>query len=490
VDARVIEVAVGVLAVGGWFALYGALLVITRPRGVRPAPATQDLGPEPPAVASLVGNGWDLTEDAAEATLLDLGARGWYEFRQPAADPTHTTVHMLQSTPTGLLPYERRVYDRVAAVAVGGVVPLTALTFRDPKQAQSWWKHLRGEIIDDARSRGLSRRRLSPTHVGILTAGAAVAATVVALAVAHNVFRGDVQGEDEDPIGAVLAAGFVTFAILTAIGGRNVGERDTPAGREAAARWLGVRGWLRAHEAFAELPPSAVAVWDRYLGYGAALGTTRVASAVIDLGMGNRRRVWSSFGGTWHRVRVSYPRFWPRYGRPVHILLLRAALALAAGIALVRWWRPLVADLSDLDQVRGVAGPVSTLGFLLGVALLAYATYVVVRVLIDAIAPRRLTGQVLWVEVWRQTSGNNDSAPRPWLAYLAVDSGPSDRTTAWGLPYEMVGRCDTGDTVTMTVRRWSRRVTDLTVTDLTPAAAAPRPPADPPDPASIMKLTS
>jgi hypothetical protein len=468
-DARVIEVAVGALAVGGWFGLYGGLLVVTRPRGVRAEPATQELGAEPPAVVSLVGNGWDLTEDAAEATLLDLGSKGLLEFRQPAADPTHTTVHMLQSSPAGLLPYERRVYDRVAAAAVGGVVPLTALTFRDPKQAQSWWKSLRGEIIADARSRGLSQRRFSRTHVGILTAGAAIAATVVALAVARNVFRGD----EEDPIGAVLAAGFVTFAVLTAVAGRNVGERDTPAGREAAARWLGVRAWLRAHDAFAELPPSAVAVWDRYLGYGAALGTTRVASAVIDLGMGNRRRVWSSYGGTWHRVRVSYPRFWPRYGRPAFDLVLRAALALAAGFVLVRWWRPLIADLSDLEPVEMVAGPASRLGFFLGVALLAYGTYVVVRVLIDAIFPLRLTGQVLWVEVWRQTSGSNNSAPRPWLAYLAVDSGPSDRTTAWGLPYEMVGRCDTGDAVSFTVRRWSRRITDLTLTPSSDPTAPP-----------------
>ena len=83
---------------------------------------------------------------------------------------------------------------------------------------------------------------------------------------------------------------------------------DKQAGREVAARWLGVKGWLRNTEAFADLPPSAVAVWDRYLSYGDALGVTRVCSAVIDLGMGDRKRVWSSFGGTWHRVRVQYPR--------------------------------------------------------------------------------------------------------------------------------------------------------------------------------------
>jgi hypothetical protein len=36
---------------------------------------------------------------------------------------------------------------------------------------------------------------------------------------------------------------------------------------------------------------------------------------VIDLGAGSRRRVWSSSGGTWHQVRVRYPRFWLRHGR-------------------------------------------------------------------------------------------------------------------------------------------------------------------------------
>ena len=473
----IIETVLIGLALGGWFALYGVLWLVTRPRGITPAPATQDLGPEPPAVASLVGGGWDLSEDAAEATLLDLGARGVFEFRQPADDPTHTTVHIVQSNPAGLLPYERRVFDRVAGLASGGLVPLTALTFRDPKKAQAWWKGLRGEIIADARTRGLSRRRFSPTHIGILGFGAAIAAVLVAVAVAHHVFRGD----EEDPLGTVLVAGFMTFGALSAIAGLNIGERDTPAGREAAARWLGVRNWLRAHDSFAELPPSAVAVWGGYIGYGAALGTTRVASAVIDLGMGSRRRVWSSFGGTWHRVRVSYPRFWPRYGRPAPMLVTWAVLALVAGALLVRWWRPVIAEVTGADGItdglasteslRAIGRVVSTVGFLIGLVLLAYAAYTIVRVIIDAVAPLNLTGQVLWVQVWRQKRKSQDGPSVPWLAYLAIDSGPSDRTTAWGLPYEMVGRCDTGDTVTVTVRRWSRRVMTLT-----PASSGSEPP--------------
>jgi len=465
----VIEVGLGALSVGAWLGLYAVMLLVTRPRGVAAAPATQDLGDEPPAVASLVGNGWDLTEDAAEATLLDLGGRDILEFRQPANDPTHTTVHILQSNPTGLLPYERRVFDRVSGLAVGGLLPLTALTFRDQKQAQAWWKGLRGEVVADARARGLSQRRFGRTQIAILTAGAAVAAAGIAVAVGHYAFRGD----DDDPIGTIIAAGVVGFLVLAGIGGRNVGERDTPAGREAAARWLGVKAWLRAHDSFAELPPSAVAVWDRYLGYGAALGATRVSSRVIDLGMGNRRLVWSSFGGTWHRVRVRYPKFWPRYGRPVPILVLRAVLALAVGYALVRWWRPAISELSDLDSVRRFAGPLSPAGFALGVGLLGYGAYAIVRVVVDAIVPVRLTGQVLWIEVWRQTARKEDSPPKPWLHYIAIDDGRSDRTVAWGLPSDYALVCDTGQTVTVTIRRWSRRVVALTTAPPSLPPAAP-----------------
>src|SRR6185369_11853959 len=152
------------------------------------------------------------------------------------------------------------------------------------------------------------------------------------------------------------------------------------------------------NDGFTDLPPSAVAVWDRYLGYGAALGTTRVASAVIDMGMGNRRRVWSSFGGTWHRVRISYPRFWPRYGLPWGKLVFRAVLAGLLGAVLVKYWRPGLAKLSTVDFVHGslydkVAALIGPIGYEAGFVLLAYAAYVLLRVVIDAAAPKRVTGQ-------------------------------------------------------------------------------------------------
>src|SRR4051794_25293119 len=88
--------------------LLGLMLLATRPRTPRAEPATQDLGPEPPAVVSLLVAGWDLSEDAAESTLLDLAARGILEFRQPGNDPRQTTVHLRGTAPPDLNPYERR----------------------------------------------------------------------------------------------------------------------------------------------------------------------------------------------------------------------------------------------------------------------------------------------------------------------------------------------------------------------------------------------
>jgi len=456
---HVLGVLIAVAALGGWFALYGLALLLTRPARPEPLPATQDLGrdPEPPAVVSLLANYWELTEDAGEATLLDLGARRILEFRQPAADARQTTVHVTVADPAGLTPYERRVFDRVAGIAVGGVVPLTALTFRDQAAAAGFAKRLRAEVIADARARGLSRRRLSPAVVTALSVAAAVTGAALAAAVLVGT---DLRHTD---VRAVLGAWVVGWGLLSGLAGRSHGERDTPAGRAAAARWLGVKTWLRNTEAFGDLPPAAVAVWDRYLAYGAAVGATRVSSAVIDLGMGNRRKVWSSYGGTWRPVRMRYPSWWPRYGKPAPPVIFRGLLAGFAGVLLLRYWAGLATDRLTGTAAGALADPVRLGGLALGLVLTGFGLYLVVRMVIDLAAPASITGQVLWQQVWRSTSAGSDSPSRPLLHYLAVDDGTADRTTAWALPQELAGRCADGDTVTISVRRWTRRVGAVTV---------------------------
>ncbi|WP_238015798.1 DUF2207 domain-containing protein [Dactylosporangium sp. AC04546] len=455
--ALLVEFGIVVAGIGLWFVAFWGALLFTRPRPITAAPPTQDFGgAEPPAVVSLITGRWELTEDAAESTLIDLAARRNLEFRQPGNDPLQTTIHVRESRPSGLNRYETMIFERVQRLAVGGSVPLTALTFRDPAEATSWGKRLNAAIVADARSRGLSRRRFSPTVVAALTIVAALPSIAAGLAVYLHSQRDPTSDE-----GAWIAPIFFVWFALGFLAAKSRGERDTPLGREVAARWLGLKHYLRAHESFADLPPAAVTVWDRYLSYGDAVGATRVCSAVIDLGMGNRRKVWSSFGGAWRRVRVRYPRFFPRYGQKALRLTLKAAGALVVVTFVVRYAH-VVKDLAP--------DPVTTVLQVLVVVALAYAGYTLIGVVVDLAMPVTVRGEVLWVEVWKSGSRNDESVP--WLHYVAVDEGREDRTVAWGCPSELAGRTRPGDVVTLTARRWTRRVLTLHVEQHGQARAA------------------
>ena len=451
------EVALGAGGVAVWFGIYGLALLLTRPAEVQPAPATQDFGgEEPPAVVSLLANRWEITEDAAESTLLDLAARRFLEFRQPANDPMQTTIHIREPKATGLTPYESIVFKRVKGLAVNGVVPLAALTFRDDAQATRFATQLHGAIIGDARARGLSRKRFSPGLVGGLSVAGLFPALAVGLAIALDMARRHKLGDDW--MGAGFAVLFV-WGLFSGIAGKKRGERDTALGQQVASRWLGLRAYLRNDESFANLPPSAVAVWDRYLSYGDAVGATRVCSAVIDLGMGNRKRVWSHFGGSWHRVKVRYPRFWRRYGQKAVPLFVKAILALAFSILVYKGSDRLPTFSNSVSGYLGLA-----VG-LLFLSPLFYGIYTLVFAIIDVVTPVKITGEVLWTEVWKSSGGGENSPPRPWLYHFAVDDGHDDRTTAWGCPSEVVRTAAVGDIVTLTARRWTRRIIALEVVE-------------------------
>jgi hypothetical protein len=455
-----VEIAITAVGFAVWFTLFGLALLVTRPADVQPAPPTQDFGgDEPPAVVSLLTNRWELTEDAAESTLIDLAARKLLEFRQPANDPSQTTLHVRQTdvpnlNGTGLNQYENMIFERVKGLAVNGVVPLTALTFRDVGQAAAWGKRLNAAVVADARLRSLSRRRFSPAIVTGLAFAAGIPALAVGGSIAVNIVH-----KKQDDWGGIFGAILIVWAMLATFAGRSRGERDTIEGRQVAARWLGLKTYLRNDESFADLPPSAVAVWDRYLSYGDAVGATRVCSAVIDLGMGNRKRVWSSFGGAWHRVRVRYPAFWPRYGQKAVKLGLKAAAALAVSALVYRG-----SDILPHNLTLGsVSGYLSLAVSILFLSPLFYGLYTMIATIVDVATPVQVTGEVLWIETWKQTAGGENSPPQPWLHRFAIDDGRDDRAVAWGCPSDIVGRASCGDIVTITARRWTRRVIELNV---------------------------
>jgi hypothetical protein len=252
--------------------------------------------------------------------------------------------------------------------------------------------------------------------------------------------------------------GLSAFAALSTVAGRPLGERDTPEGREVARGWLGLREFLRRDEVFAELPPSAVAVWDRYLSYGDALGTTRVCAVLLDLGLGDRSRLWSSYTGHWRQVRVKYPRFWGRYGKSVPRLLLPAAAQLVVGVWAVK------AFGRDVSLAVDSAGDIADLALvLIALYLFLRGVYRLVRTLADLVLPRTIDGEVLWVQEWqRKQQGENTTVVVNH--HLALDDGTSDRVMAWVAPTALAGGVRDGDEARIVVRPWSRRITAVTRT--------------------------
>jgi hypothetical protein len=251
----------------------------------------------------------------------------------------------------------------------------------------------------------------------------------------------------------------VFFVLLGAVAvsvGRS-GDTATAAGRAAAARWLGVRAQLTATEAFADLPPASVAVWGRYLSYGAAVGATRAASTVSNLGMGDQHRVWSSYGGYWHQVRIRYQRVAPGLGMHPYQVLVAAFLTFVIGY---RFLFP-----------SGAGAEHRLVSQAIGLFLLAATAVMLLGALADLTGSKTVTGQVLWVSAAGPIAAVGDGAKNDASKlYMAIDEGARDQTWAWVYPLswrKSVNRLqappEVGTTVKIRARRWSRRILSVTV---------------------------
>ena len=451
-------VVVLLAAAGGWALLLMGLTTATRPRPVKPGPAGLELGAESPALVNLLTNGWRMTEDALAATLLDLAARDMIDLVQQGPEPERTICVIREPAAPDLTPYERRVYDRVAGLAAGGVVPVQALARGTRSQAQKWWRGFRREVIVDAQARGLSRNRFG---AGVKTLFS-FASLFPAAAVGIVVFEASDEGD------GVWGASFLTWLLLTGYAASRDRQRDTPAGREVAARWLGLREHLGRNEVFDTLPPAAVAIWDRYLGYGAATGVAGSASRVLSFGAQSERLAWSAYGGTWHRVRIRYPGNRAAEGRhPVASALVGIVVGAAAWYAL----RGLRSLRDRLDRGAGFGlGPdldarldngwtrLALLVLVAGAAvLLVWGAWTVVRAALDLGARTTFEAEVLRI---RRLTGDEDEVKE---YQVALDDGKSEKTRAWSLPPRRMPPLSERDVVSVTAGRWLRHVSSITV---------------------------
>jgi hypothetical protein len=414
---RAVQAIEGAVAAIALYLLVSILLAwITRPRRVRPDPPTMELGddPVPPAVAGFLVNAWLTPREAAQGTLLDLGARRFLIFEQTQRG--HTTVNVnAGADTTTLMPYELRVLNHVRSLASNGTVPGDALATWPQQKPESWFAAFGNEVAADARRRGLAQRRWPAWSRLVLSLLAAVAAALSALALSLAPRSTHGHGDNRS---AALAVGVVAWAILSGLHLVIRSDRDTRLGRIAAAHWLGVRRQLRADEVFPTLPPSAIAIWDRYLGYGAALGAAGEAVRELPLGAEDPNHAWSSFGGRWRMVTVRYPQWRPGWGVSPGALVARALPLILVGVA------PLA-----LLLLSGNLGAPLLAAVLFALVVAGWGAWDVSLAALDFRRRRWVVGRVLRTREVR--GGQNNAIQFYWVA---VDDGTGSCVDAWRVP--------------------------------------------------------
>jgi hypothetical protein len=478
----------GVLA-AAWLAVLALLAAVRDPRRVRPGPAALELqGPESPAVVNLLTTDWDLGHEAVPATLVALAAKRRIEIEMVGDDTFVRVRRHAAGDGASLTGYEGMVLDHVAGLAghtEEGRVPARALTTGPEHSAKRWWRNFRSSVVDESRGRGLSRPRW-PAGLKAVMIGAAVPVALT-VALAASTARDDPSDPDDNPVEGAFAAGLITLVGAGALVGSRSGERDTPEGRQAAARWLGLREVLGEDPLFAEQPPAAVAIWDHLLAHGTALGVAHGVVAALPMGTESDTEAWSPFGGRWRVVRVRYPRWFPPgYGlHPglavlfglLHLLLAATLLPVATGVAgpLLDRVREGGLTSDDMpDEVDLFFEGFALLIVVLAAVILLQGVTMLVAGMADLVMGRStVEGRVLRVRdrVKRDEDGRVTSVTR----HVAVDDGTTDRVRAWRFRSLVPG--PQGATVRGRVSRFLRHVADYEEVGRHPIAAPEAAPA-------------
>jgi len=359
-------------------------------------PRTLELGSEPPAVANFLTHGFRVTDDAVPATLIDLAARNVVDIEQRG--PGVFYVRLRATSDEALTSYERRVLDHLRSVARDGVVPGDALTTGPQHESARWMRGFVSGVVSDAQARGLSRDAVGGAVFTVLTGLAVVPATLI-----WTVW--EFEAGLMAVVGAVVLLGWIR---------RRHPQRETPAGMDAASRWLGVRAELAENPVFATHSPLEVELWDRLLAYGAALGVASGASSPLPMGVESDTEAWTALGGRWRRVRVSYPRYWPPGWGADPIVAVLVGLALVCGFGLLLY--TLGPDLLDAGAFGAVPFAIACVGVVVGVAIVIMAAS-------DWRTAVEVTGPILRLRAF----GDDDKE----RYYIAVDDGESEAIRAW-----------------------------------------------------------
>lgn len=421
-----------------WWLLLLAVVAARRPPRIRgEAGSGLELPPEPPAVAGLLADDFEVAAETAPAIVLDLAARRFIELDEVQPGQTICRVGSARGEARrgtdALAPYDERVLDALNRKAVGGVIPADALTTGPSDQSKRWHRALAREVVDDSRRRGLTVPRYPARLTSVL--GLGLAAIVVLL-----VLSGQIGGDADDEgtlLGAVaggvailgLVAGIIVVSRLAA----SLAQLPTDAGRGAAARVVGLASSLRDNDALAELPPAGVKLWDRLFAYAAVFGAAPLAVSLLPMGAEDDNHAWSHVGERWRRVRVRYPRgLPPAWGKhPLVAIALAIFWAVVAGVVgygllqLIDAERPVGISASAWDWV----GRGATIALAPIVLVLLWCAWVLVRAVPDLWQTRTVEGVLVRARRYRQIFTSTEN-PSYWF-YVAVDDGTRDRIPAF-----------------------------------------------------------
>lgn len=427
-----------------FFAVAGAVAITRRPPSPPSLPATSDVGAETPAVANLLVNGGHLTPDAVPATLLDLAARHVVKIEE--AEPGTYGCRLATGPEPTLTPYEEQVLSLLRRRAVDGVVPAKALTAGPADEARGWIKSFNRTVVEEANRAGLCGPRWPPGVLALL-GGLGVAAFMLAA------FSGNPHQKVNVPQLIVIAVSVFAVVVMTRAFPDNT-QVVTPAGLASQARWLALRRYLHDDELFAGLPPTAVAVRDRYIAYGAALGAATAAVRAMPMGAESDRWAWTRYGGSWHQVRVSYPRLWPPgWGYSSGQAFWLAIRAGAIGLFWLWLTTRILSQVNigaQTDQLARALIAGTQLLNLIAVVALVGALWLLLAAVLALVGPTDVTGEAIRL---RQMPGGNGVR-----CYVAVYRGSGDHVRAWVISPKHYATLSEYDVVTVSVASLLGRV--------------------------------
>jgi|GEM_PF-1241227 hypothetical protein len=457
----------------GWIVLLQGVRRLYRPSRVEAGLPTTDLREEPPAVVNLVTHRWDVTPEAVPATLLDLAARRIVELTSVSPDEELVRLRPRNHTAKLVTPYEHLVLEhlrRNATKVPGGsyVVTKQAHATGPASASRRWWRRFNRAVGADARRRRLSKGRY-PVAVLVVMGLAVPLFALLLVAFLTDTGLGNDAG---DPAWWAMGAAVVTFALcVDALRRFDVdGQRDTHAGRDAAAHWLGVRDTYMA-SGVEELAPGAVQLYERHLAYAAAMGAAPVAVARLPLGAESDEHAWSDRTGRWRQVDVVYPRWRPGWGsspkRALVAGLLWSAVLLVPVVVTARWGSDLYTAARDAlatfetpddpanplteDRLRWIAIVIEVVGTIvltiLAAAGLRLGVVPAVQGLLDMRPGRTVSGLVVRRRDLARTSDDRVVVE----PFVAVDEGRRDQIVAYRLRPHLGLLVEQGDEVELRV---------------------------------------